>query len=583
MKFDLTNFLFKYEKFIPIALFLIFLAVTLPGISWGAPSLWNPDELFWRVNMALGGEMKFDETEPDYNYPSLPKHIMYGVAWLVKQAGGSPTDILVSARLISVLLGGLVVILIYQMTKMASANIYIRLLAAFLALSNTALAHNARFAHNDLYLLFFITLSLFALLKYRLSAHRLWMYLAFFAAGCAASSKYTGASFLAVLLIFFLIENRRSIRTDFLRALETFFISVVLTVAGYVIGTPKSLLWMSFYFKRMIPAALRFASYGRSPDSEIGFFGQWGTFRAAVGTWVYYLFLVAFAWFVIKLVLGALNKESKVSRLWHQRRVPQGDDTCTALRTVQRRCKTLDSYFHISVQSPRRKIIFTLLASIFIFDLPFWMSYNYVPRFFLPFLPMFAVLASLFVEDVAAFAQQRNYAFAVPVLSIVVIGMIVASFLQVVSVALLFANDARTQAGEFIETLEPDTVLEYTLYPPSIPENHFSKARNYQIYLIKYPGETVPTNKAFPYNRGEDGLYDRGADYLIVDSFTYERFSDSFICETNPVECEFFNKLIAGQTSLQLLASFEYDLPPYLPQISLAAVNPDIKIYAIPR
>ena len=65
--------------------------------------MWNPDELFWRVNMALGGEMKFDETEPDYNYPSLPKHIMYGVGWLVDKAGGSQVDILVVARLISVL------------------------------------------------------------------------------------------------------------------------------------------------------------------------------------------------------------------------------------------------------------------------------------------------------------------------------------------------------------------------------------------------------------------------------------------------------------------------------------------------
>jgi len=545
MKSELTNFLFKYEKFIPALLVLIFLAVTLPGISWGAPSLWNPDELFWRVRMALGGEMKFDETEPDFNYPSLPKHIMYGVTWVVKEAGGSPTDLVVSARLISVALGALVILLTYQITKLASTNLYIRLLSAFLALSNTALAHNARFAHNDLYLLFFITLSLFALLKFRLSAKRLWLYLAFFSVGCAASSKYTGAGFLAVLLIFFLIEHWRDIRTDFLRTLETFFIVTILTVGGYVIGTPKALLWMSFYFKRMVPAALRFASYGRGPDSVIGFYGQWGTFRAAVGTWAYYLFLIAFAWFVGKLVLVALNK--------------------------------------ITENEQRRKIIFTLLVSIFIFDIPFWMSYNYVPRFFLPFLPMFAVLTSLFVEDLISITKERKYNFAVPAISILAIAVILASFLQTVSVALLFANDARTPAGEFLKTLEPNTVLEYTLYPPEIPENYFSKARNYPIYLIKYPGETVPNNKAFQYNRGEDGLYERGVDYFVADSFTYARFSDDYICETNPVECEFFNNLLAGKTSLQLLASFEYSLPPYLPQISLAAVNPDIKIYKVPR
>ena len=298
MKFDFTNFLFKYEKFIPLVLFLIFLTVTLPGISWGAPSLWNPDELVWRVNMALGGEMQFDETEPDYNYPSLPKHVMFGVGWLVKQGGGSQADIIVSARLISVLLGGLTVILIYYMTKLASANIYIRLLAAFLALSNTALAHNARFAHNDLYLLFFITLSLYAIVRYRLGGYRPWLYLAFFSTGCAASSKYTGASFVVILVAIYLISNWKTFFKDWLRTLETLFIAGALTVAGYVVGTPKALFWMSFYFKRAIPAALRFASYGRGPDSLIGFYGQWGTFRAAVGTAAYILFLIAFLWAV---------------------------------------------------------------------------------------------------------------------------------------------------------------------------------------------------------------------------------------------------------------------------------------------
>ena len=38
-----------------------------------------------------------------------------------------------------------------------------------------------------------------------------------------------------------------------------------------------------------------------------------------------------------------------------------------------------------------------------------------------------------------------------------------------------------------------------------------------------------------------------------------------------------------GETDLTLLASFEYSLPPYLPQISLAAVNPVIKVYQVPR
>lgn len=546
MKFALTNFLVRYEKFLPLVLFLLFLLVTTPGISWGVPSLWNPDELVWRVNKALDGEMRFDETEPDFNYPSLPKHIMYGVGWLVEQLGGSQADVIVSARLISVLLGGLTVILIYSITRLASTNIYIRLLAAFFALSNTALAHNARFAHNDLYLLFFISLSLYAIIKYRLSFHRPWLYLAFFSVGCAASSKYTGVSFVVILLVIFLISNWNTIFKDWLRTGETLFIAAALTVAGYVVGTPKALLWMSFYFKRMIPAALRFASYGRGPDSLIGLYGQWDTFREAVGTTAFVLFLTAFLWSAIKLIL------------YFTKRI-QGDQK-------------------------RENIIFVLLVAIILFDIPFLMSYNYVPRFFLPFLPMFAVLASLFLEDLVSLVKQRGYALAVPAISVVAILVILVSFLHVVSVALLFANDARMQAGKFIENLRPNTVLEYTLYPPLTPENHFERTRNYPIYMIKYPGETVPTTgKAYQYNQGEVGLYERDVDYLVVDSFTYARFDDEFVCQTNPVECEFFRRLLAGRTDLHLLASFEYRLPPFLPQVSLAAVNPDVKIFEVPR
>lgn len=546
MKRELTDFLYRYEKFIPLALFLLFLVVTVPGISWGAPSLWNPDELVWRVIKALDGDLKFDETEPDFNYPSLPKHVMYGIGWLVRQAGGSLADVIVSARLASVVLGGLTVLLIYAIARLASANIYVGLLAGLFALSSPVLSHNARFAHNDLYLLFFITLSLYAIIRYRLSVHRLWLYLAFFAAGCAASSKYTGATFLVILAVLYLITTWQTMFKDRLRTAETVFIAAALAVAGYVIGTPKALFWMSFYFKRMVPAALRFASYGRGPDSLIGAYGQWGTFREAVGIAAYILFLIAFLWSAIKLFLY-LTKRMPADRA-------------------------------------RMEVTLFLLVAIVLFDIPFLISYNYVPRFFLPFLPMFSVLAGLFVDDLVALVKRRNAPVALSFIYGVVALTLIVSFLQVASVALLFANDSRTKAGRFIETLAPGTVLEYTLYPPSMPANHFVRTRNYPIYMIKYPGEEVPTTgKAFTYNQGEAGLTEREVDYLVIDSFTYARFEDEFVCQTNPVECQFFRQLLAGETDLRLLASFEYRLPPFLPQASLAAVNPDIRVYEVPR
>jgi len=395
------------------------------------------------------------------------------------------------------------------------------------------------------YLLFFLTLALYALVRYKLTEQRSWLYLAFFSVGCAASSKYTGASFLLIVLVIFLGVNWKHLTKNWFRTAETLFIAGVLTVVGFVIGTPKALLWMSFYFKRMIPAALRFASYGRVSEGAIGFFGQWGTFRAAVGTYVYYLFLIAFIWHLVRFVLFKVRK--------------------------------------LQVEQRRMDAIFILLVSTVIFDLPYLVSYNYVPRFFLPFLPMFAVLASLFVEDIADFLKQRGYGTSVKYLIIVMVFLIISSFMQVVSVTLLFANDARIPAGAYLEQLEPDTILEYTLYPPTVPENYFKRTRNYPIYMIKYPGETVPEGKAFAYNQGEEGLTERSVNYLVIDSATYNRFYDSSICDTNPVECEFFLQLLDGKTELRLLASFEYSLPAFLPQIPISSVNPDVKIYEVPR
>src|SRR5689334_6368571 len=107
-----SNFFERYQKYIPLFLFCLFLAVSIPGVTWGAPALWNPDELIWRVDQALIGEMQFDETEPDFNYPSLPKYVMFGIGKVVYGLGFSQTDFIVSARVFSALLGALGIVLI---------------------------------------------------------------------------------------------------------------------------------------------------------------------------------------------------------------------------------------------------------------------------------------------------------------------------------------------------------------------------------------------------------------------------------------------------------------------------------------
>ena len=147
-KFDL--FFSRREFFLPLILFALFLAASLPGITWGAPALWNPDELVWRVDMALNGAMQFDVTEPDYNYPSLPKQVMYLIGSITYGLGRSSFAFIVAARSFSSILGAVVAVLVYRIARLIGANKRISLLAGLLYIVSGVAAAHGRFAHNDL-------------------------------------------------------------------------------------------------------------------------------------------------------------------------------------------------------------------------------------------------------------------------------------------------------------------------------------------------------------------------------------------------------------------------------------------------
>lgn len=55
MKFNLRNFLTRYENFIPLILFPL---ITIPGIKRGAPEQWHPDKITWRVFKATAYQPK---------------------------------------------------------------------------------------------------------------------------------------------------------------------------------------------------------------------------------------------------------------------------------------------------------------------------------------------------------------------------------------------------------------------------------------------------------------------------------------------------------------------------------------------
>jgi 4-amino-4-deoxy-L-arabinose transferase-like glycosyltransferase len=469
---------------------------------------------------------------------------MYGIGTVVYGLGGTQTTFIVSARVFSALLGGVGVVLVYFMTRFLGASVATSALAGLFCIASGVIPANSRLAHNDIYLMFFSILCMFFSIRYQFTKLRIWIYAAFLAVGMAASSKYTGGSLILLPVFVLIILNWADIGKDWLKSMEVLFIGGVLAILGYGLGTPKSLLWMAYYFKRVFPALEKLSVYNFNSGTPIGLFGQWDAFWDTVGGFLFLVFLAAVLWFIYLLIRfrfvgNALMREE------HQ------------------------------------KSIAILLAGLVFFDMPFLTAVHYLPRHFIPFIPYLSVLAALFVAEIYRHTTVKSPRLGTTIVTAVLFLGISYSFLKLVSIALLHLNDARMPASEYIAHLPgAGKTIEYTLYPPIVNKPQFEKARNYPIYFVKYPGEVVPTGGRFELNQGEQGLLDREVDYLVIDTFTYSRLYTDTICETNPVECDFFKRLLAGEvTTFRLVGEFAYTLPPWLPQVTVNAVNPEIRIY----
>ncbi|MBL8101645.1 MAG: glycosyltransferase family 39 protein, partial [Anaerolineales bacterium] len=404
-------------------------------------------------------------------------------------------------------------------------------------------AANGRFAHNDLYLQLFSLLSVFFIIKYQKTGSVRWLYSSFFSVGLAASSKYTGGSLILLPVVVYVVMNWAQARSRWLSMFGVLFLGGMISFLGYGIGTPKALFSPVYYFSNVIPALRNYPQYGFNSGTQIGLFGQWAVFKSAVGIFAYYVFILAFLWFVMRLLLWRMGRGR--------------------------------------FENNQAQGVAVLLGAVLIFDLPFLISINYIGRYFIPFVPFLAILGALFVDEVIQLARREGMNFVKPAVVLLFVVGISYSLLRLTSIALLFENDARIPASEYIATMRGyQKSMEYTLYPPLINKRQFERAHNYPIYFVKYPTDVVPTGGRYEYNQGEQGLLERDTDYLVIDTLTYDRFYTESICDTNPVECNFFKKLLAGEIStFRLLKKFTYTLPPYLPQVSISAVNPEIWIY----
>ncbi|HZM25092.1 MAG TPA: phospholipid carrier-dependent glycosyltransferase, partial [Anaerolineales bacterium] len=441
-----TPFLEKYEFIIPLLLFALFLIFTLPGIAWGAPSIWHPDEVVYIALKGLYEGTEFDAA--NFNHPHLPIYAMYWLGKILAALGGTSKEVLIGARILSAVLAGFTIMLTYLIPRRMGYNVLISALSGLLLLSVSEMSHNGRFAHNDTFVTFFCTLTIFFLVQYIARNHRGWLYAAFFAAGMAISSKYIAITLVLVPIIIFWWTEEKEILKSSLNTFETLFIGGALTYLGYAVGTPKALTWMAYYFKRLIPALIYNSNYGVQPGSVRGIVGQYSVFLDAVGFPLFFLFMTAFLWGIYKI-----------------------------LRAYQAKLLNEEKYRGL------------LLLTILVLDLPIMASYNYPTRFFLPLMPFFAILSALFIRDLYMLAIPGANSIYPKLIGAGLALILLFSLARSISVMLLFINDARLPATNFVASLPASASLEHTEYPPTIPENYFEREHNYPIYFRNTPDE----------------------------------------------------------------------------------------------
>ncbi len=394
---------------------LVSLAVSITGITWGAPSVWHPDELVYRVNHAIvtGYDGFFDRT--NFDYPSLPKHIMYGLGRLVYAAGGTAETFVLAARLVSAGLGGVVVILAYLIAVQAGATWRGAAVAALLTGLCSLLVINTHFAHNDAYLVAFTTLAVYCVLRYQAVGNGRWLWWSFAAVGLAASSKYNGAS-LAVVPILAGVARRGTGGAGLARLASTMGIGIACMIAAYVTGTPRALIAPADYVRGVWPALLNHRNFDRTEDSVVGALGQWAVMAEAFG--------------MPMMVLAA------VTCLWSGQMILTGRDADPA----------------------RRRSLTTIAAAGLALNAPLWFSYNYPPRFLLPLVPLLGALVGIAFDSARAEAGKRRLRST---FGIACMAVIAYSGARSVSVALLFLNDARITLGQTIDALPADAVIAY--------------------------------------------------------------------------------------------------------------------------
>jgi len=533
----------KFEKEdlgIIVSIVLLFILIAIPGIDWGAPSFWNPDEIVQFVSITSKEDIAYNQR--NVTYPDLPLFILSFIAKIVSWLGKGDYASLVVSRYFSVSLGLLILIITYIFVTRLTSNRWIGLYSSLFIITNNEYLINSRFAHNDIYLMFFSMLSIYSLIYFQFSKNKVYLFLSFFLIGLAAGSKYNGGALILAPIILYAIQMPNFHWKSIKYYTSTFLWGGVMGILGYAIGNPTIFSKPFDYIRRVSISLKNHAQYAVEPGDITGALGQWNVlFERTFGELFFTFSIISFLFLSIRML-----QHKKNIRIWDNRKYNS---------------------------------LLVIFVSIIAYDIPISISYNYPSRFFLLLVPVMAIVTSIFLDEIfLLFRTNKNLS---NIFIIIIIGLLSYSSLESISMVLNFKNDSRILASNYLYKINNsyDKSIEYTLYPPTISRERFLSIYNYPLILIKYENQELPTHPYLIYNSGEQGIETRRPDILVIDSLSINRFDNTYNCNLHKADCMFFKDLFNSNTNYELTTSFIYMPPSIFPNVIVEFANPDIYIF----
>jgi hypothetical protein len=528
----------KWEIFLAGAVALLNFAVIVQGISWGLPAFWYLDEIAIHVvNSLRDGGIPYN---PPF-YPNLDLYFMFVAGkvlyWFLDLSG-----VMLALRLISAAVSSGTLVLVYMLSRNCGAGKVASILGMLFCGLCTGFFTVNHLAHNDPYVIFFMTASLAALQRYATGGVKRWFYIAAVLCGCAAGCKYNGA-FIAPVFLYVLWRVQQE---GWKSRCRTALAGAAIFTLILLFSIPRIFTHPVYFFEfntRNFFQGYTSGAEGWGAGNPIGIIGQWGPFMATTGVPLFLLFTAAVVWYCVIQVRYARA-------------------------TVGRPEWIL----------PKRLSVTIAAIAVLMIELPIAITHLPLTRYFVPLLPSCAALGAVFVTEAWRFLGRARAAPVFRGLFALALAAICAwSALRIAAGVLVFVNDSRIPAERFLrDGIPAGSTVEYLLWPPRIPGDRLKPVWYPFVHRI-FVRDSIPPGT----NIGCTGLAARASDYFILDSFTY---AESCLPESkgrllHDADCSCWNGLLAGNGGYFLVKKFAYLPPGWMPRVRLEYVNPTIWIF----